>query len=136
MPTKTYTLDGGDDTVPLTSFMDEFKIDPFAIDIHKLRISIDLDWSGVWYAGEQPEICVVIAYDEPIAADTPPLRRRGDAYPQWICSPCGRRHGRSQPELATWHDGRCDICGAAAAVTEPRDFGHLKPGWELTVGQE
>lgn len=48
------------------------------------------------------------------------------AYPAWVCSPCGTRHGRRPPRSATWHSGTCGICGKAAPVTEPRDFGHLK----------
>jgi rRNA maturation protein Nop10 len=24
----------------------------------------------------------------------------------------------------------CDVCGKKAPVTEPRDFGHLKDGWQ------
>jgi hypothetical protein len=49
-------------------------------------------------------------------------------YPAWICRPCGRKHGRGWPKdhVATFHVGTCGICGIAAPVTEPRDFGHLK----------
>lgn len=51
-------------------------------------------------------------------------------YPQWICADCGVKHGkRPQGRLSCWHVGRCDICGAWTAVTEPRDFGHLRDGW-------
>jgi hypothetical protein len=31
--------------------------------------------------------------------------------------------------VATWHENTCDICGAEASVTEPRDYGHLKDTW-------
>lgn len=51
-------------------------------------------------------------------------------YPAWICADCGKKHGR-RPEgnrYATWHMGTCGICGEAVAVTEPRDFMHLKDG--------
>ena len=51
-------------------------------------------------------------------------------YPQWICSECGMTHGRRVPTIATWHGGQCDVCGSSGMVTEPRDFGHLKPGWQ------
>lgn len=63
--------------------------------------------------------------------------RRSDArhcsssYPAWICSDCGEKYGRQLPKLATWHEGECEICGFTSAVTEPRDFGHLKEGWHL-----
>jgi rRNA maturation protein Nop10 len=32
--------------------------------------------------------------------------------------------------IATWHFGKCDVCGATTEVTEPRDFKHLKQ-WPL-----
>ena len=52
-------------------------------------------------------------------------------YPGWICSRCGNRYGKGMPEghRYTVHTGTCGICGVRAAVTEPRDYGHLKPGW-------
>lgn len=48
-------------------------------------------------------------------------------YPQWICAECGKRYGRgmARNHVATWHDGKCDICDRSRPVTEPRDFGHL-----------
>lgn len=49
-------------------------------------------------------------------------------YPDWICSPCGRKHGKKLPLLATYHDGdTCGWCGAEAPTTEPRDFGYPDP---------
>jgi rRNA maturation protein Nop10 len=55
------------------------------------------------------------------------------AYPAWVCFPCGRKYGRGMPagHLCTVHTDICDICGEETSVTEPRDFGHLKPGWRL-----
>lgn len=50
-------------------------------------------------------------------------------YPSWICKNCGDLHGRRAVGVATWHAGRCDVCGKTAFVTEPRDFGGLKPTW-------
>jgi len=53
-----------------------------------------------------------------------------DDYPYWLCFDCGRAHGRSPAEGAcTVHEGTCGLCGKTAPVTQPRDFGHLKPGW-------
>jgi hypothetical protein len=52
------------------------------------------------------------------------------SYPTWICNPCGRKHGNEPVALATWHQGTCGICGRLTGVTEPRDFGHLKDGWD------
>jgi hypothetical protein len=52
-------------------------------------------------------------------------------YPQWVCSDCGNKHGNKKCVIATWHIGSCDVCGKEQVkVTEPRDFGHLKDGWE------
>ena len=55
-----------------------------------------------------------------------------EGYPAFICGDCGDKQGRHSPdEGTTWHIGTCDLCGAEkVAVTEPRDFGHLKDGWE------
>lgn len=51
-------------------------------------------------------------------------------YPAWICRDCGQKHGRRAAGICTVHVGECDICGAAEMVTEPRDYGHLKDGWQ------
>lgn len=57
------------------------------------------------------------------------------AYPTWICSPCGLKHGRwREGHLATFHEpdkhdehDRCGWCGTRiSALTEPRDFGYPK----------
>ena len=50
-------------------------------------------------------------------------------YPVWICSDCGNRYGHLECGIATWHDGKCCVCGQSASVTEPRDFGQLKEEW-------
>jgi hypothetical protein len=55
------------------------------------------------------------------------------AYPSWVCSECGLEYGKRQPRvgaLSTFHDDTCGICGTFGPCTEPRDFGHLKAGWE------
>lgn len=46
-------------------------------------------------------------------------------YPNWICAKCGASYGNHDPGVATWHIGKCDICGRTTEITEPRDFGHL-----------
>jgi hypothetical protein len=53
-------------------------------------------------------------------------------YPDWICAPCGRAYGRrpaGNSYGATYHPGKCGVCGEATEVTEPRDWGHLD--WPL-----
>lgn len=55
-------------------------------------------------------------------------------YPHWICLDCGSKLGRKKPGVATWHIDECGICKKKTAVTEPRDFGHLKDGWSAHVG--
>ena len=50
-------------------------------------------------------------------------------YPTYICFECGLRHcnnGNGTGRCCTVHEGKCGICGKVRAVTEPRDFGHLK----------
>lgn len=50
-------------------------------------------------------------------------------YPQWVCFECGHKYGNRKGGLCTVHYGICGICGNEKTVTEPRDFGHLKPDW-------
>ena len=78
--------------------------------------------------------------DTPRPVDGERFRSNYDAifrkqYPDWICYECGRLHGKrpeGNPHGATYHIGECDVCGTGGVdVTEPRDFGHLKEGWEL-----
>lgn len=58
-------------------------------------------------------------------------------YPAWVCIDCGRKYGRRQTAHdCTWHPDNCGICGKHAIVTEPRDFGHLRPGWEAEAIQK
>ena len=56
-------------------------------------------------------------------------------YPAFICAPCGKKHGQREfmHPGATWHMATCDICGNLDAVTEPRDFGHLRDTWNDDV---
>lgn len=56
-------------------------------------------------------------------------------YPNWICRSCGVKHGKRKTTgiIATWHIGTCDICNAEREVTEPRDFWHLKLGWQALL---
>jgi hypothetical protein len=49
-------------------------------------------------------------------------------YPDWTCLECGSKHGKRSPRIATWHYGKCDVCGENNNVTEPRDFGNF-PNW-------
>ncbi len=41
----------------------------------------------------------------------------------WICFECGKKkYRRKVNDGATWHVGKCDVCGKEIGVTEPRDF--------------
>ena len=52
-------------------------------------------------------------------------------YPAWVCADCGAKYGRRECNPhATWHPDTCGICGERKPVTEPRDYGHLREGWE------
>lgn len=57
-------------------------------------------------------------------------------YPSVICYDCGEKHGRRIPSIATWYPETCDVCGEKTDCTQPRDFGHLKPGWEQEAKKE
>lgn len=60
--------------------------------------------------------------------------------PEWCCDTCGKTYGRwyasgyytgPEPAISTYHIGTCDVCEQKeVAVTEPRDFGYLTPGWK------
>lgn len=50
--------------------------------------------------------------------------------PEWVCGDCGEAYGNRECGLATWHDDKCGVCGEYKIVTEPRDFGYLKPEWK------
>jgi len=53
-------------------------------------------------------------------------------YTEWVCCECGTKYGRrvDVDHISTYHVGTCGVCGSERAVTEPRDFGHLRDGWE------
>lgn len=56
------------------------------------------------------------------------------SYPDWVCASCGSKYGRRTSDrelISCWHTGICGVCGIEASVTEPRDFGHLRAGWEF-----
>lgn len=59
----------------------------------------------------------------------------GDDYPEWVCFDCGEEHGRRPCGVTTFHAGTCDVCGARAYVTEPRDFGHLHETWKAAKAE-
>jgi len=51
--------------------------------------------------------------------------------PAWVCCDCGVLYGRRiDDRLSTWHVDTCGVCGTETMVTEPRDFGYLKPEWQ------
>ena len=59
--------------------------------------------------------------------------------PDWVCSSCGEEWGQwwdkgdytgPVPHFATYHMDECSVCGKTASVTEARDFGYLKSGWD------
>jgi len=59
--------------------------------------------------------------------------------PDWVCDDCGVKWGNvwdgetySGPRLhcATYHEGECDVCHKERPVTEARDYGYLRTGWQ------
>lgn len=43
----------------------------------------------------------------------------------WVCNTCWNHFGNRAPEVATFHDDVCWVCGLEASCTEPRDFWYL-----------
>mgnify|MGYP003341293787 CR=1 FL=1 len=51
--------------------------------------------------------------------------------PAWVCHECGDKHRAGEWfTISTWHIGECGVCHTEQAVTEPRDCGYLKEGWD------
>ena len=50
--------------------------------------------------------------------------------PAWVCHDCGIFHGRRLCGIATFHTDKCGVCNKTTTVTEPRDYGYLKAGWD------
>lgn len=88
--------------------------------VHRYDVGVDTNWGGNKY--------FPVSIEQVIARQSGALKRQ---YPTWVCHPCGVAYGNSLPEVATWHDGTCDICGKYRPVTEPRDFGHLNLDWQV-----
>lgn len=58
------------------------------------------------------------------------MKKKTKQYPSVICNDCGRKHGRRECGMATWSVDKCDVCGETKPVTQPRDFGGLREGWD------
>jgi hypothetical protein len=63
-----------------------------------------------------------------------------NSQPEWVCHDCGRKWGAwwessvytgPSPHCATFHEDTCSVCGETKVVTEARDFGYLRKGWNL-----
>lgn len=59
--------------------------------------------------------------------------------PNWVCHDCGEKWGRwweegkyngPSPHFATYHINECEVCSKTTSVTEARDFGFLRTGWD------
>jgi len=59
--------------------------------------------------------------------------------PNWVCHDCGQLWGRwyedgeyfgPQPHYATYHTSKCNVCHQEKSVTEARDYGFLRRGWD------
>jgi hypothetical protein len=56
-----------------------------------------------------------------------------DEQPDWVCRDCGIKYSlrnKLVSLISTWHDDICGVCGKSTSVTEPRDFGYLRPEWK------
>ena len=56
---------------------------------------------------------------------------RFEPYPIWVCMDCALESGGRVPQVATWHEDICGVCGQYKTCTEPRDFGF--PRFKSTV---
>lgn len=62
------------------------------------------------------------------------MAKKKKPYPVWVCDNCANNalakdinkncKSHSVSGCATYHTGKCDICGETKPVTEPRDFGY------------
>lgn len=53
------------------------------------------------------------------------MKKGGEEFRcQWICEECAIKRGATWPEghIATFHNGKCDLCEREMAVTTPSDF--------------
>ena len=58
------------------------------------------------------------------------IRATATVQPKEVCWDCGKKYGcRMRDGVSSYHIGRCDVCGKAKTVTEPRDFGYLNKDW-------
>ena len=104
--------------------------------------------SEVWFSWHAGQAMVMISD----GGDTQglPIRSRGDmrdlvrvlrlqpigkSYPSSVCNLCGLKYGHRKPSLTSIYHGCCGVCGAVGYVTEPRDYGHLRNGWQNHVGK-
>jgi len=62
--------------------------------------------------------------------------------PDWVCHDCGQQWGRwyedgeyfgPKPHYATYHIEECGVCRQEKSVTEARDYGFLRRGWDKTL---
>ena len=62
---------------------------------------------------------------------TPKMAR---TQPGAVCRSCGEIWGVRWPRgtgcVSSMSPGTCGVCGKEALVTEARDFGHLRVGWQ------
>lgn len=64
------------------------------------------------------------------------MATQSETQPAWVCFACGERHRAGQWfEFSTWHMDECGVCHCLTSVTEPRDCGYLKKGWEKDAGR-
>lgn len=59
--------------------------------------------------------------------------------PDWVCRDCGGKWGLwwddgyyygPPAHCATFHEDKCGVCGKTTGVTQARDYGYLREGWQ------
>jgi len=51
----------------------------------------------------------------------------------WTCADCGEKYGEARGYCATFHTGRCDVCGEEKSVTETRDYNYFNKALKRNV---
>ena len=42
--------------------------------------------------------------------------------PRWICADCGKKYGTPHTGVATYHEGKCPVCGEIKSITSGRKY--------------
>lgn len=87
-------------------------------------------------------LATIKSIEEDIEAAVKPSSEVSTDQPNWVCSSCGEKWGRwwengdyvgPTPHFATYHMDDCSVCGKHKSVTEARDYGFMRKGWDRRI---